>query len=193
MAHFKLLRPNPLQQHFHFLQSSDSIVRVRIEYYSIALSSATNAIRKWNTEDTDGLNEYLQNGVSISARFAKFFLICDDLELYYAEVFKKTKHLKTFVKIQQKNNNVHGFPGCLEHVFGLYCNGNENIVQESLARSILIQVSDSLGPQKKLIFLSNMQGNPQMDLQDQGVVDSGCSRHMTGNISYLTNYEEIHG
>ncbi|GJU11147.1 ribonuclease H-like domain-containing protein [Tanacetum coccineum] len=30
-------------------------------------------------------------------------------------------------------------------------------------------------------------GNPQMDLQDQGVIDSGCSRHMTGNMSYLTD------
>ncbi|GJX49365.1 putative ribonuclease H-like domain-containing protein [Tanacetum coccineum] len=56
-----------------------------------------------------------------------------------------------------------------------------------------IQVSDGLGPQKKLIFLSNVQGNPQMDLQDQGVIDSGCSRHMTGNMSYLTYYEEIDG
>ncbi|GJT51859.1 ribonuclease H-like domain-containing protein [Tanacetum coccineum] len=36
-------------------------------------------------------------------------------------------------------------------------------------------------------------GNPQMDLQDKGVIDSGCSRHMTGNMSYLTNYEEIDG
>ncbi|GKC72296.1 hypothetical protein Tco_1118179 [Tanacetum coccineum] len=44
-----------------------------------------------------------------------------------------------------------------------------------------IQVSDGLGPQKKMIFLSNVQGNPQMDLQDQGVIDSGCSRHMIGN------------
>ncbi|GJX52342.1 hypothetical protein Tco_0280711 [Tanacetum coccineum] len=35
------------------------------------------------------------------------------------------------------------------------------------------------------------KGNPQMDLQDQGVIDSGCSRHMTGNMSYLTDYEEI--
>ncbi|GJR42123.1 retrovirus-related pol polyprotein from transposon TNT 1-94 [Tanacetum coccineum] len=34
-------------------------------------------------------------------------------------------------------------------------------------------------------------GNPQIDLQDQGVIDSGCSRHMTGNMSYLTDYEEI--
>nr|GFA73972.1 ribonuclease H-like domain-containing protein [Tanacetum cinerariifolium] len=34
-------------------------------------------------------------------------------------------------------------------------------------------------------------GNPQMDLQEKGVIDSGCSRHMTGNMSYLTDYEEI--
>ncbi|GKF00085.1 hypothetical protein Tco_0023435 [Tanacetum coccineum] len=39
----------------------------------------------------------------------------------------------------------------------------------------------------------HLQGNPQMDLQDQGVIDSGCSRHMTGNMSYLTDYEEIDG
>ncbi|GKA59076.1 hypothetical protein Tco_0758389 [Tanacetum coccineum] len=37
------------------------------------------------------------------------------------------------------------------------------------------------------------KGNPQMDLQDQGVIDSGCSRHMTGKMSYLTDYEEIDG
>ncbi|GJS34003.1 putative ribonuclease H-like domain-containing protein [Tanacetum coccineum] len=36
-------------------------------------------------------------------------------------------------------------------------------------------------------------GNPQMDLHDQRVIDSGCSRHMTGNMSYLTDYEEIDG
>ncbi|GJZ31153.1 hypothetical protein Tco_0576200 [Tanacetum coccineum] len=39
----------------------------------------------------------------------------------------------------------------------------------------------------------HLQGNPQMDLQDKGVIDSGCSRHMTGNMSYLTDYEEIDG
>ncbi|GJW27548.1 putative ribonuclease H-like domain-containing protein [Tanacetum coccineum] len=37
------------------------------------------------------------------------------------------------------------------------------------------------------------KGNLQMDLQDQGVIDSGCSKHMTGNMSYLTDYEEIDG
>ncbi|GKC42700.1 putative ribonuclease H-like domain-containing protein [Tanacetum coccineum] len=32
-----------------------------------------------------------------------------------------------------------------------------------------------------------------MDLQDQGVIDSGYSRHMTGNMSYLTDFKEIDG
>ncbi|GJY89930.1 putative ribonuclease H-like domain-containing protein [Tanacetum coccineum] len=36
-------------------------------------------------------------------------------------------------------------------------------------------------------------GNPQQDLEDQGVIDSGCSRHKTGNMSYLTDIEEIDG
>ncbi|GJV68682.1 ribonuclease H-like domain-containing protein, partial [Tanacetum coccineum] len=36
-------------------------------------------------------------------------------------------------------------------------------------------------------------GNPQYSLQDQGVFDSGCSRHMTGNKSYLTDYQDIDG
>ncbi|GKC74077.1 hypothetical protein Tco_1119960, partial [Tanacetum coccineum] len=39
----------------------------------------------------------------------------------------------------------------------------------------------------------NEDGNPQMNLQDQGVIDSGCSRHMIGNMSYLIEYEEING
>ncbi|GKA04937.1 putative ribonuclease H-like domain-containing protein [Tanacetum coccineum] len=39
----------------------------------------------------------------------------------------------------------------------------------------------------------NVVGNPQQDLKNKRVIDSGCSRHMTGNRSYLTDYEEIDG
>nr|GEV63195.1 integrase, catalytic region, zinc finger, CCHC-type, peptidase aspartic, catalytic [Tanacetum cinerariifolium] len=37
------------------------------------------------------------------------------------------------------------------------------------------------------------KGNPQQALKDKGVIDSGCSRHMTGNISYLSEFKEING
>ncbi|GJR73596.1 putative ribonuclease H-like domain-containing protein [Tanacetum coccineum] len=36
-----------------------------------------------------------------------------------------------------------------------------------------------------------VKGNPQQDLKNKGVIDSECSRHMTGNRSYITDYEEI--
>nr|GEU66610.1 hypothetical protein [Tanacetum cinerariifolium] len=36
-------------------------------------------------------------------------------------------------------------------------------------------------------------GNQQYALKDKGVIDSGCSRHMTGNMSYLSDFEELNG
>nr|GEV09140.1 hypothetical protein [Tanacetum cinerariifolium] len=37
------------------------------------------------------------------------------------------------------------------------------------------------------------KGNPQHDLKDKGVIDSGCSRHMTWNMSYLSDFVELNG
>nr|GFC85567.1 hypothetical protein [Tanacetum cinerariifolium] len=36
-------------------------------------------------------------------------------------------------------------------------------------------------------------GNPQYALKDNGVIDSGCLRHMTGNMSYLSDFKELNG
>nr|GEW96187.1 retrovirus-related Pol polyprotein from transposon TNT 1-94 [Tanacetum cinerariifolium] len=36
-------------------------------------------------------------------------------------------------------------------------------------------------------------GNPQHALKDKGVIDSGCLSHMTGNLSYLSDFKEING
>ncbi|GJY83037.1 putative ribonuclease H-like domain-containing protein [Tanacetum coccineum] len=40
---------------------------------------------------------------------------------------------------------------------------------------------------------SDSEGNPHLELQKKGVINSGCSRYMTGNKSYLSDYEEIDG
>nr|GEU37117.1 retrovirus-related Pol polyprotein from transposon TNT 1-94 [Tanacetum cinerariifolium] len=48
----------------------------------------------------------------------------------------------------------------------------------------------------KVNGVKGVQGNwsnPQHSLKDKGVIDSGCSRYMTGNMSYLSNFEEING
>nr|GEW89571.1 reverse transcriptase domain-containing protein [Tanacetum cinerariifolium] len=45
----------------------------------------------------------------------------------------------------------------------------------------------------KVTAVKVSQGNPQHALKDKGFIDSGCSRHMTGNLSYLSNFEELNG
>nr|GEU44530.1 putative reverse transcriptase, RNA-dependent DNA polymerase [Tanacetum cinerariifolium] len=46
---------------------------------------------------------------------------------------------------------------------------------------------------EKPVWTNAQRGNPQQDLKDKGVIDSGCSRYMTENKSYLTDYEAING
>ncbi|GJW05603.1 ribonuclease H-like domain-containing protein [Tanacetum coccineum] len=48
-------------------------------------------------------------------------------------------------------------------------------------------------PKEKTAKKTAKQGNPQIDLQDKGVIDSRCSRNMTVNMSYLIDYKDIDG
>nr|GEV14354.1 hypothetical protein [Tanacetum cinerariifolium] len=38
-----------------------------------------------------------------------------------------------------------------------------------------------------------VKGNPHHALKDKRIIDSGCSRHMTGNMSYLSDFKELNG
>nr|GEV20065.1 hypothetical protein [Tanacetum cinerariifolium] len=44
--------------------------------------------------------------------------------------------------------------------------------------------------EKKMV---KKHGNPKQALKDKGVIDSGCSKNMTRNISYLSDLKEING
>nr|GEX90641.1 ribonuclease H-like domain-containing protein [Tanacetum cinerariifolium] len=99
----------------------------------------------------------------------------------------KTKVSKEEPKVVKKNDDA---PIIEEHVSD---NEEEDVSQPKIEKKI---VKPSIA---KIEFVKSKQqkktsrktGNPQMDLQDQGVIDSGYSRHMTGNMSYLTDYKEI--
>nr|GEX92730.1 putative ribonuclease H-like domain-containing protein [Tanacetum cinerariifolium] len=45
----------------------------------------------------------------------------------------------------------------------------------------------------KVTAAKAFMGNSQHALKDKGIIDSGCSRHMTGNMSNLSDFEEING
>ncbi|GJZ16059.1 putative ribonuclease H-like domain-containing protein [Tanacetum coccineum] len=80
----------------------------------------------------------------------------------------------------------------LEHVSRNYVHQRPLKALTILNSQVKIQVSNGWVPKKKLISYL-MCSIPQQVLNDKGVIDSGCSRHMTRNISYLTDYKEIDG
>ncbi|GKB51392.1 retrovirus-related pol polyprotein from transposon TNT 1-94 [Tanacetum coccineum] len=46
---------------------------------------------------------------------------------------------------------------------------------------------------KRLLEVTTAQAPQQKEVTGKGVIDSGCSRHMTGNKCYLTKYEDYDG
>nr|GEY53097.1 putative ribonuclease H-like domain-containing protein [Tanacetum cinerariifolium] len=50
---------------------------------------------------------------------------------------------------------------------------------------------DQISKDNRWICIRVDNGHPQQALKNKGIVDSGCSRYMTGNNSYLTDYQEI--
>nr|GEX23349.1 ribonuclease H-like domain-containing protein [Tanacetum cinerariifolium]GEZ18291.1 ribonuclease H-like domain-containing protein [Tanacetum cinerariifolium] len=46
---------------------------------------------------------------------------------------------------------------------------------------------------KGILLLRPQKDDPHKALKDKGIVDSGCSRHMTGNKAHLADYQEFKG
>ncbi|GJV17782.1 putative ribonuclease H-like domain-containing protein [Tanacetum coccineum] len=45
----------------------------------------------------------------------------------------------------------------------------------------------------KVNVIKALAGNPKAELKDTRIIDSGCSRHMTGNKSFLSDYKDLDG
>nr|GEU35401.1 hypothetical protein [Tanacetum cinerariifolium] len=69
---------------------------------------------------------------------------------------------------------------------------HNNVTRSSPAKTI---ATKPRSPPKRTLTIDHplTLGNPQHALKDKGVIDSGCSRNMTGNMSYMFDFEEING
>ncbi|GJW17678.1 putative ribonuclease H-like domain-containing protein [Tanacetum coccineum] len=70
-------------------------------------------------------------------------------------------------------------------------NSEESLVEEQVSQDTSSFVESSPNVDKETVFPVNKKGKPQQD--DKGFIDSGCSRHMTGNIAYLSDFKEFDG
>ncbi|GJT85817.1 putative ribonuclease H-like domain-containing protein [Tanacetum coccineum] len=68
-----------------------------------------------------------------------------------------------------------------------------NTVKDTTARYRAV-VSKNKGKEVNTVKASACWGNPQQkEYKEKGVIDNGCSRHMTGNKCYLTEFEDYDG
>ncbi|GJT69983.1 retrovirus-related pol polyprotein from transposon TNT 1-94 [Tanacetum coccineum] len=84
-------------------------------------------------------------------------------------------------------------------------NSNFNVKVNTVKENVTIigskaVVSDNMGNEANAVkaltcwvWRPNQKVLDHIELQDKGVIDSGCSRHMTRNKSYLSDYKEIDG
>ncbi|GJU79266.1 putative reverse transcriptase domain-containing protein [Tanacetum coccineum] len=72
---------------------------------------------------------------------------------------------------------------------------SQYLVLLSETREMLLRPSASwvLETKAQRFYTMSPENNGEQDLKNKRVIDSGCSRHMARNISYLTYYEEIDG
>ncbi|GJW80052.1 reverse transcriptase domain-containing protein [Tanacetum coccineum] len=122
------------------------------------------------------------------------FVYEEDIKVLKREIhFKRTKTTKAKPKVIRKNN---GAPIIEDWVSD---SEEENVPQakiKKIGKNVNTArpkaVVNAARPKAVLNDVKGNQGNPQQDLEEKGVIDSGCSRHMIGNMSYLTDFEEIY-
>nr|GEV58752.1 putative ribonuclease H-like domain-containing protein [Tanacetum cinerariifolium] len=68
---------------------------------------------------------------------------------------------------------------------------SKNIKIKQKINTARAKLVNTARPKVILNVVQGNHGNPQRDLKDKGLIDSGCSRHMTGNRSYLIDYKEV--
>nr|GEV81098.1 reverse transcriptase domain-containing protein [Tanacetum cinerariifolium] len=67
---------------------------------------------------------------------------------------------------------------------------SKSTTRRHITRSLSPKASNS---PPRVTAVKAPMGNPQYALKNKGVIDSGCSRHMKRNMSYLLDFEELNG
>ncbi|GKA42939.1 hypothetical protein Tco_0735599, partial [Tanacetum coccineum] len=214
----KTVRPSIVKKEFVKSKQQEKIARKtvkQVEQHRQNTHSPRGNQRNWN-------NMMSQKLISNFEMFNKACYVCgsfDHLQVdycnYHQKQFQNQRMVKPVWNNAQRVNNQNFAKkthSCAKTNLVLRAilmksrlvsinNARQNILKTVVLGNTARQVNvahskttvNAARPMSSLSKIAHSTGNPQMDLQDQGVIDSGCSRHMTGNMSYLTDYEEIDG
>nr|GEU33132.1 hypothetical protein [Tanacetum cinerariifolium] len=107
----------------------------------------------------------------------------------YAELYRKPSKSSSIRGSQRNWNNLKSQQ--LEN-FPLVARNLPLLIwerRETLLRPQRVGFGSLVRTQLTNVQIATVSGSSQNNIDDKGYWDSGCSRHMTGNISYLSDYE----
>ncbi|GJR22098.1 ribonuclease H-like domain-containing protein [Tanacetum coccineum] len=188
----------------NFVKSDENVKSVnkenthkQVEYPRKSQSPRGNR-RNWNGMMTQKLGngvEFIKKACFVCGSFNHLIKDCDfhDNKMVEKSVLNNKGMVTSQRKIRPVWNNVqrvnhqnkwtHPYP-------------KRNFVPTAVATKlgqVPVNAAKQNSPRAAALISTVRLGNPQYTLQDQGIFDSGCSRHMTGNKSFLTYYQEIDG
>nr|GFA66764.1 hypothetical protein [Tanacetum cinerariifolium] len=98
---------------------------------------------------------------------------------------KKVEHYKQAANLRTNNQKSRGHKTNWNNKACFVCRSLNHLIKDYDGTQAYVEQCNE-GESLKF-------SNPQQALKDKCVIDSGCSRHMTRNISFLLEFEEIDG
>nr|GEV77290.1 hypothetical protein [Tanacetum cinerariifolium] len=169
--------------------SLHDIAKSKVKTSEIQLKNVSAPIIKDWVSDSEDENEIETESNQIKPSFAKVKFV------------KPTEHVKSSRKSVKKEENNRKTKYLRKNsqspkgVSAVQGNG-ENAVKSSACwiwRPIGNVINYIFKDSGSYMLKRFKYDNPQYTLQDQRILDIGCSRHMTGNKSFLTDYQEFDG
>nr|GEW72355.1 retrovirus-related Pol polyprotein from transposon TNT 1-94 [Tanacetum cinerariifolium] len=99
------------------------------------------------------------------------------------ESVKKVEHPKQDKNLKTNNQKSRGHKNSWNKKACFICKSLNHLIKDcDYYEKQMVQ---------KPVWKNAIRGNPHQALKDKCVIDSGCSRHMTRNISFLSDFEEF--
>ncbi|GKB39092.1 ribonuclease H-like domain-containing protein, partial [Tanacetum coccineum] len=106
---------------------------------------------------------------------------------------KKVNTARPIVNEIRPKNNFYKSHSPIKRSFNRTTAPTANFSNQKVNTAEVKVVSVVGGKRETVVKPSADPDNPQRALKNKGIVDSGCSRHMTGNKAYLVEYQDYNG
>ncbi|GJS27984.1 putative ribonuclease H-like domain-containing protein [Tanacetum coccineum] len=150
-------------------------------------------IEDWDT-DSDNDSVFRPKPDQTKPKFTKINFVKSEENV--KSVYKENTHWQEEYprKSQSPRDNIRNWNGMMTQKLGNAVATKSGLVPLNAAKQSSPRAATSISTARHVNTATlKPKGNPQYALQDQGIFYSRCSWHMTGNKSYLTDYQDING